>query len=309
MNFENMISQSPDALFSKKTGNRRPFMYFIFFFTKKLFQGLLFFFIILYASNAQTRKIDSLKKRVIVSTNAIQQSDALLALCEESHSMNIDTLFHYVSLLKQMALAAGDSKKEILANVFAETWLVRKNLLDSALQICNRDLQNISYQSAGQAYARVNMQKCFILMKSNKLQEALAYTYHFLNDAEKQQDTVSEIYCKYIIGTVYRNMQQTDLALQWYYKAANTGTGSAYDDIKNAFAVFLQMGGMYNWKAVADSVQKDVTADSAMSLYFLDKTIAYSRKTENIAILARALCMKADALEDSAHMSLARKLP
>jgi len=285
--------------------NKSVSKYFIFFFTKQLLCCAIAFYMLLNNSKAQTHKIDSLKKRIDYAADNAQKLDALQALCEESHSMNIDTLFYYTSLFKQMAIASNDEKKIILANIFFETWLGRKNLLDSALQMCNADLKKFDYSNARDIYSKVNMQKCYLLMKLNKREETLAYSYHFLNEAEQRQDTVSQIYCKYIIGCVYRSMQQTEQALQWFYKAANTGTDVIYDEKKNAFAVFLQMGGMYNWKAVADSTQKDITTDSAKSIYFLDKTIAYSRKNENISILARALCMKADALEDPQHMALA----
>lgn len=284
---------------------RSKFKYYLFFFAKQLLCCLILCGIIFQNAKAQTHKIDSLKKLIIIAPDNKQKLHAILALCEESNSMHIDTLFHYASLGKQMASDAGDENKIIMANVFIETWLARKNLFDSALSLCNQDLKKISYSSAPDIYGKVNMQKCYLLMRTNKREEALSYTYHFLSEAEAGQDTISQIFCKSIIGSVYRSMQQTEPALQWFYKAANTGSNSLFDERKNAFGVFLQIGGMYNWKAVADSSQNEVTKDSAMSLDYLDKTIADSRKFQNIGILARALCMKADALEDSVHIVLA----
>ena len=216
----------------------------------------------------QTQRIDSLRHQLAGTLTIREQLDILQALCDESHSLNIDTLMHYALLFRQTALSSGEKEKMIIADVAIETWLGRKNQLDSALNLCTRDLNEISYSNAPEGYPRVRRQKCFLLMKTNKRQEALADTYRFLNEAELNQDTTSQIYGKYIIGCVYRSMQQTEQALQWFYKAATTGERSIYNKDKNEFAVFLQIGGMYNWKAVADVLQKDITTDSALSMFF-----------------------------------------
>lgn len=254
---------------------------------------------------AQTHKIDSLRKNVANAANSLQKVDALLQLCEEFQSMQIDTLFHYASQLKQMTNAETDQHQKIMADVFMNEWLARKNLFDSALRICNEDAKKINYLTNPGSYARMSMQKCYLLMRTNKRQEALSYAYHFLTESESRQDTLSQIYCKYIIGAVYRSMQQTESALQWFNQAENTGINKEFNEKKNDFGVYLQIGGMYNWRAVADSTQQDITADSGKSIYYLDQAITYSRRFENIAVLARALCMKADALEDPGHLSLA----
>jgi len=256
---------------------------------------------------AQTNKIETLKVSLNNASKASQKLDAALALCAEAHSLNADTLYHYANLAKQMAVALGDEQKKILANTYLETWLGRKNLFDSALKICNADLKRITYANAGNVYAKVLMQKCNLLMKSNRHKEALDEAYHFLQEAETQEDTISEIYSKFIIGSVYRNLQQTDPALQWFFKADHTGSGIAFEEKKNEFGLFFLIGMMYNWKADADLERKDKASDSLLSVHYLDMAIDYSRKYENLGILARALCIKADGIEDPKQMAAAGK--
>jgi signal transduction histidine kinase len=149
------------------------------------------------------------------------------------------------------------------------------------------------------------MRKCSILSRAGKHKDAMDFAYHFLHAAEAHNDTLSQVYCKFILANTYRNMQQTELAMQWLNNAMNTGASPGYDEQKNAFGVYFLTGMMYNWRVVADTTAKTITDDSTMEEYYLDKAIAYSRKYENLAILARALCVKADGMEDSAHIKLA----
>ena len=64
------------------------------------------------STNAQTHKIDSLKKIVSAAKEGDQKMNAIMALCEESISMNIDTFYHYSTLAKEMAEKEGNQKKK-----------------------------------------------------------------------------------------------------------------------------------------------------------------------------------------------------
>jgi two-component system, NarL family, sensor kinase len=274
------------------------FKYFVLFFlyTLQLCTNNIF---------AQTNRIEVLKMSLNNASNSSQKLDASLALCEQAHSLNADTLYYYARLAKQLAVLLHDNKKNILADVSLEIWLGRKNLFDSALKMCNSDLKNISYTNAGDVYTKVLMQKCFLLMKSNRHKEALTEAYHFLQQAETRDDTLAQVYSKIMIGTVYRNMQQTEEALQWFYKAEHTAAGEEYAEKKNEYGIYFLTGMMYNWKADADTKQKEKTFDSLMCVNYLDKSIAYSRKFENMAVLARSLCIKADGIEDPKQLAVA----
>ncbi len=254
---------------------------------------------------SQTNKIEVLKKSLNTASTKAETLNAALALCRESHSLNADSLYRYAWLAKKMATELGDAQKKVLANTFIETWLGRKSLFDSALAICNGDLAGLSYTRAGDVYASAMMQKCYLLMKSNRHKEALRYTYLFLGQAEANADTTSQLYGKMIIGYVYRNMEQTDPALDWFLKADHTVTGPEWEEVKNRFGIYFLIGMMYNWKEDADAIQQTRVTDSLQSVFYLDKAISLSRKYENMGILARALGTKADGIEDPKKLSLA----
>jgi len=254
-------------------------------------------------SFGQTQKITNLKISFYKAINDQQKLNALLALCDEGTSMNIDTLYHYATLAKQMAANTNDNNKIVLANVPVEVWLERRDLLDSALKLCNASLAKVKYETTGDAYSKTEMQKCYILAKSNKHKEALDQTFQFLSEAEIKEDIVSEIYCQCMIATVFRNMQQREQALQWALKAANTGSDE-YAEKKNAFGTYFLIGLMYNWKSSADTITKDITKDSLLSVYYLDKGIEYSREYENLPMLARTINTKASGIEDPKQFGL-----
>jgi signal transduction histidine kinase len=258
-------------------------------------------------SFCQTQKITALKIHFYKASNNQQQFNALIELCDEGRSMNIDTFYHYATLARQTAYNTTDKNNTILADIAMEEWLERKDFLDSALKICDDDLAKIKYVSAGDAYAKQSMQKCYILTKSNRHKEALDQAYHFLNEAEIKEDIVSQVYCENIIATVFRNMQQREQALQWSLKAANTGSDTIYQERKNAFGVYFIIGLMYNWRVNADVLAKDISSDSILSVSYLDKGIAYSRQYENLPMLARNLCTKASGIEDPKQFTLAGK--
>src|SRR5665213_528320 len=249
---------------------------------------------------AQTNKIDILKSTFNKAENNEQKVDAAIALCDQSFSLNIDTLYHYAIISKELARKSGGKDNEILANVAYENWLERKNLFDSALKICNADLKNINYVKNENLYAKVEMQKCYMIMKSNRHKEALAETYQFLAKAEKSFDTTSQIYAKTIIGSVYRNMEQTETALEWFQKADQVTHNKNWEKIKNEFGVYILTGMMYNWKQSVDINRNDIIADSVKSIFNLDRAISDSRKYENLAMLARALNVKAGAIGNPA---------
>ncbi len=268
---------------------------------------IIFFFALqsgAYPMFAQTNKIEIFKTSLNRASGATEKSEAVLALCGQAHSMNADTLYRYANLARQMAIAQNDRNKTTHADTYIEIWLGRKNLFDSALNLCNSDLKNMSYANAGEVYAKVRMQKCYLLMKSNRHEEALYEAYHFLQEAEKQGDTASQMYSKYIIGNVYRDMGQTELAMQWFFKADSTATSDEWEEKKNEFGIYFLIGMMYNWKADGGVNQKEIRSDSLMSIAYLNRAINDSRRFENLAILARSLNVKAGAIGNQEHLAL-----
>jgi signal transduction histidine kinase len=255
-------------------------------------------------SFSQTNRISIYKTLLAGATDSTVKLDAYLNLCDQEFSLNTDSLYEYAMLAKKLATELKDNQKKILANVAIETWLERKNLFDSALTMANNDLKHLNYDHDAEVYSKVMMQKCYALMKNNRQKEALTETYFFLTQAEEQGDITSQIFSKLLIGVVYRNMGQTELAWKWFRQADNTVTDSAWEEKKNQFGTYFLLGMMYNWRADADSDPQKYIADSTMSVQYLDRSIKDSRYYENLAILARSLNVKASAIGSPQNVAL-----
>jgi len=259
------------------------------------------------SSFSQTQKIEGLKAPVMQAASPHQKLIALLTLCTESSSMNIDTLYHYALWAKQLAKDAGNETERISADLAFETWLDRRNLFDSALAVCSKDIAKLKYTTPWDLYAQLTMKKGVVLIKDNRRKDALDLAFKFLGEAETKEDTISQVYCKYLISAVYRYMQQTEPALQWALKAENTGVDTLYQEKKNAMGVYFIAGMMYNWKVSADTLQKDITRDSLLAVQYLNRAITYSRRYQNLPTLARALCIMCDQTEGPEHSDFAEK--
>ncbi|MBS1975368.1 MAG: hypothetical protein JST13_13530, partial [Bacteroidetes bacterium] len=256
------------------------------------------------AATAQTNKIEILKTVFRKATAPAQKTDAALAICEQSHSLSTDTLYYYAQVAKKNAKAISDRQKEILSNCFIEDYLARKNLFDSAIRLCDADLKNISYANNRLAYTKTMMQKCHCLERANRNRAALDLAYQFLGEAEKFNDTIPQFFLKTLIGVVYRNMQQTELAMRWFLKADSVTESQKYEEIKNQFGIFFLIGMMYNWIFDGETNANKRLSDSLLSISYLDRAIADSRRFENLQILAKALNVKAAAIGNKEHAKI-----
>jgi signal transduction histidine kinase len=247
---------------------------------------------------AQTNMIELLKRSVESAETPVQKMDAVMALCDQDHSLNIDTLFHYADMARLLAGNLHDDKKAVLARTFMEKWLGRRTLYDSAMHMCDKDMKRLDYRKDGDVYARVMMEKLYDLVRTSRHKEALDQSYHFLEQAETLQDTSSQIYCKFIIGSVYRNLQQTDIALDWFLKGNQTAPGESWEETKNRFRLFFLIGQMYNWRANDAALSSTHIQDSLLSEEFTHRAIRDSRRFEDLTILANSL-----GLEDANNNS------
>jgi signal transduction histidine kinase len=254
-------------------------------------------------SFCQTVRVSFFRKQFYGASTLKDKLGASLAICAESHSISPDSLYYYSCFAKTASEKLTDLPARVLANVFTEVFLSRKNLFDSALMLCDADLKRLSYQSNGDGYSKTTMQECYALMKSNRNKEALDRSYHFLAEAGKQSDTASQVFTLCLIGTVYRNMQQTEPALAWFEKASALATDTAYEKMRNEFGLYFDLGLMYNWEMDLHSGTPQAAEDSLTSLAFLDRCVRDSRRFENLGMLARALNIKAATIGNRQHLA------
>ena len=243
----------------------------------------------------QTVVIDSLKREVYKSSTAEQQLLSIFALCEQRHSLNPDTLYHYASWATRLAKSFKNQKYSSTAEYYTANYLLKKGNIDSALSICNDNINKLtSLHQSGDVLNDFQGCKAGILIKKNDYKEAMAQFYSILNDAELNKDTARQLTGMNGIGWVYMEMDQNRSALNWLFKAFHTSDSPKY--LQYLLYIYSNIAANYN------SLNKNDSAE-----YFITQAITLARKFQNLSALANGLNIQADILIDTRRVSEAEK--
>ncbi|MBV9963152.1 MAG: sensor histidine kinase [Parafilimonas sp.] len=170
-------------------------------------------------STAQTKHIDSLRSIVLLAKNNQQELAAIFNLCDESNSLNPDTLYKYCTLAKTIAMQIGDKSEVLQSNLYKAQFFLRKgqfeyseDLVDSCLFV----LKN---------YYDINVKNRFLILRSNLLirldrqKESMKNSLQLLGIAESAHDIKTQVRAKILIGWAYMELGQNRDALNWFFSA------------------------------------------------------------------------------------------
>ena len=180
-----------------------------------------------------------------------------------------------------------------MAEHYVATCFIKRGDLDSALKICERNIDKIINEKGNAAtLMKLTAIKAQILIRKTKYKEGIAEVYKLLNTAEEANDTLMQMVAKNALGWVNMEMDQTSEALRWFYIALNTSNNKIYHE-KNS--------NIYsNIAAVHKQLHQNDSAE-----YYVRKSIAFSRKSENLFYLANCLNILADIYINSKRPALA----
>lgn len=246
--------------------------------------------------NGQTKTIDRLKKEIEAAQNQDKKLQALFAFCEQRQSLNTDTLCKYAYAAKEISLAQNNLSNIAMADYNIASCLVKKGSLDTALEICVSNILKLTNKKGTvSVLMKLTALEAQILVKSNKFQEALTDVYKLLQVAEQNQDTMMQMVAKNGIGWINMEMDQTSEALKWFFRALNTSDNKAYHE-KNS-NIYSNIAAVYKQLHQNDSAE-----------YYIQKSIAFSRKNENLFFLANSLNILADIYIDTKRPAFADTL-
>jgi signal transduction histidine kinase len=245
--------------------------------------------------DGQTTRISELKKSISVANGPDQKLAAILSLCEETESLNIDTLYSYALQAKAIASAQKSIVGEQLAAYYIAYGFYQKSKLDSAIQLVNEYLPVLEKQATHSfAYTRFALLNGRCLMRKQQYKEGLAQYYKILSEAENKKDTLVQMMSMSGIGWVYDRMEDTRQALNWFLKGIDLGKNTPY--INKTVFLYPNTGIIYNMLDKNDS-----------ALLFLRKGIEVSRQTESLTDLANSLAIYAGIMMDLNRMPEAQK--
>ncbi|RYZ64265.1 MAG: hypothetical protein EOP09_16220, partial [Proteobacteria bacterium] len=231
-----------------------------------------------YAS-AQTRIIDSLKRRVYAATNDKAKLTAILALCEEHRSIDRDTLDFYSLQARELAAKTGDKKSRDLAELAVANTYFRWGWIDTALTVLDPVLIRNPVTEAGsrELHFKMARQKALYLGGKSRFSEALAVLYQLVADAEKYRDTLTIGANMNTIGSISLIRSAPRVALEWFSKALDYSTNDErYTPV--IAGIYANMGDAYSQLNKHDSAE-----------YYSEKGVSLFRQLQNLSSLAITL--------------------
>ena len=245
-------------------------------------------------SSGQTRVIEKLKHDISTAQTNAAQLNAIFALCDQGYTLLSDTLMAYAGRAKQLAMQNNDRHSMIRAMYYQSYALTNKALIDSSLNVANSCLDMLNAAKIADPVLEANLfnQKGRCYMRKNKYKEAIEMGYKVIGTAEKANDTLLQIKGKTLVGWAYLEMGQTREALNWHLKALETTSDTL---IHQQYGIlFANLALNYNGLGKTDS-----------ALYFINKAITYSRRSENLFYLSNSLAIQAQLFVRAGKAGLA----
>ncbi len=234
----------------------------------------------------QTARITSIKKAIANAKDANEKLSAVFSLCEETESLNVDTLQQYALLAKQLAAAQKNSSNILVADYYLANSFYQKALVDSAEKIIADNETVFTKTPHPSAYIKFNLLKGRCLMRKKDYKQALSIYYGLLSETEQAKDSLNEAICLGAIGSVKDRMGDKRDALNQFLQAIKFSVNPQYR--KKTAYLFTNAAVMYNMLDRTDSSES-----------YIRTSLQYARTNENLTDLANGLGFYAGYLMDN----------
>ena len=239
--------------------------------------------------HAQTEKIRELKSLANTAATPRQKLERLLTLCNETESLNTDSLLSFAGTAKKLALQTQDRAALARADYYIAFSLYQKSLPDSAADIVNRHLASWQKHGNGnELFLQYLLLKSRISMRRQDLKGALATYYQVLTQAESRKDTLNQVLAMSGIGWVQKRTVDSKDALSWFLRAIQLAKHSVTRD-KTIF-LYINTAVVYNSLGQYDSAN-----------WYARTGIALARKAGDLTDLANGLGFYAGNMMDTKH--------
>lgn len=238
------------------------------------------------AAFEQTQKINLLKQDLYQAKNDGQKLIAMLALCNEYHSLNRDTLDALATKALQLAARQSNERYKSLAALAMANTYMQWGWTDSALFYINNTLplNPVANSETRDIYFKLIRQKAISYGSKSDYADALSVLFAALPDAEKYKDTLHTAGIMNTIGSVKIAGGEPSEALKWILKAAGLAAfNKRYNE--TLAAIYTNAGNVYNTLGKTDS-----------ALYYIRQAIPLCKEIENLNYYATALRIQTNIL-------------
>lgn len=233
-----------------------------------------------FCSNAQTRKIDSLRNRLQNTTALADKQRIIMSICDMTYSLSADSLLKYIHIGQQ--LFAPDSKEYIKLKNYYSVYLLKSGKIQEGLLLNDSLIQNtVNKKNMDELGMDILATRCSGLIRNGENKEAIEQCFNMLQYAEPVKDTAGVIKAYNLLGWANMELEQYNDAIKWLKKAMMYSVTSRYQE--RVGVIYANMASCYNNINMPDS-----------AFYFIEPALEYSRISENLTSLANALNIRAD---------------
>jgi signal transduction histidine kinase/ribosomal protein S16 len=245
------------------------------------FCHLLYFGMVLFGNSmqAQTNRIDSLRKLWMLEKNPKHQEKILLALCENNFSLSADSLEKYV----QQGLQIADKNSEAairFTNFYSFYYFKIGKPAKASLYLDSLLKRTATIPLSPSTLLEIHFHKTISLIRNNEYKEAINAALRMLALAEKNKDTLAVMRSYSLLGWANMELDNETEAIHWLNKGITVSKNEAL--LANVNSLFLNISSCYNLTDKPDSAH-----------YYVNKGIAYSKQVENLTSEANGLNIRA----------------
>jgi signal transduction histidine kinase len=239
---------------------------------------------------SQTPIINDLRKNLYSAQQ--DKLPFLFELCKQGSSLSSDSFMLYAQQAKQISIFQNNFSNKLLSEFYIGKCYVYEGKADSALQICETDLKQVTdINSLYVIYHQLWGLKITCLTKLRKFDETFAECYKLLATAEKYNDLSAKIFASNAIGSAYFNFSSDFInTKKWWMQAYHLMEGTAvFNDFPQVLTnlSYLYYGIDSNSFGITNN-----NIDSAQ--FFLDKAFIVAQQTESIKVFADCYATQAD---------------
>jgi signal transduction histidine kinase len=217
---------------------------------------------------AQTKKIDSLKRKVDVAQTNDEKLAAIIAYCEDYSNIALDSLEKYAYVALELAEKSKDEKLKALARLTLAQDYMQWGWTDSVLFVVDNELPKTKIEDDDRRdiYFRLKRLKAAAFGADGKFKEGLAVLYPLVTEAEKYKDSLLTGGLSNMISSIAAVRSELKEARRWNDKALLFLSGTQNKYLGSAYITRAQI------------LFKEDKTDSAV--YFLNKGIEFCEEIE-----------------------------
>ena len=256
---------------------------------KNIFYLLLTIVVLIpFISLGQFPKLDKARTTIYSAQTDEVRLNTLLAIMSFKNSMSADSINYYAQWTKKLAIQLRNNK----ALVNAEQSLLAAEMVrghtDSVIpkMESNKLFRDVK-KTDGEVYYKLQLLKANILNRQNRRAEALELELKLLSEAEKEENTFSQLFVLNYIGATYSNMPNTvgEAEKTWLLAMEIINKKDSASFAETECYVLSNLALHYLSKYYGSPTQSlnDTCYD------YLNRTIRLSRQIEAMGVLASIL--------------------